>query len=438
MRRYLVFCVLVFCVLVFLAWSSPVQAEHFTGPGGLRVYLLESHANPMVEVRLLSRGGAVHDPPGKEGVAAISAWMFNEGSQALSSSDFHERLAFHGIHLDATANMESLQVNLTSRSEHLEEAWAGLADLLLRPRLDERDFLRAVSEQKASIIKAQEQPQTVASLRMHRLLFPNHPYGAPVSGTLEGLAKVTLADVRRRHAEAWHAPDLVLAVAGDVTRAQLEGLLRRHLAGLDATPSPLPPVAAVSVSAGEQARQQHIAMELPQTTIMLAALGIKRQDPDYYTLYVLNQILGGAGLTSRLSLEIREKRGLTYGVYSRFSPFSETGPFVVVMKTKTASRQEALTLLGQELQKMADHGVSEEELQEAVQYLTGSFPLYLDGLGKLASIWGTIGFYQLGDDYLQQWPQRIRAVSRVDILRVAKRILDPARFFTVTVGQATP
>jgi zinc protease len=421
--------------IVFLGWSGPVLAGHFTGPGGLSVYLLESHANPMVEVRLLSRGGAVHDPPGKEGVAALTAWMFNEGSQELVSSDFHERLEFHGIHMDATANMESLQVNLTTRTEHLEEAWARLADLLLRPRLDEKDFLRAVSEQRASIIKAREQPQTVASLRMHRLLYPDHPYGAPVSGTLEGLAKVTLADVRRRHAEAWHAPDLILAVAGAVTQAQLESLLQRHLAALDATPSPLPPVPEVSVFSGEQAKQHHIAMDLPQTTIMLATVGIKRQDPDYYTLYVLNQILGGAGLTSRLSQEIREKRGLTYGVYSRFSPFSEPGPFVVVMKTKTASRQEAVQLLMQELQKVADHGVSEQELQEAVQYLTGSFPLYLDGLGKLASIWGSIGFYRLGDDYLQQWPQRIRAVGRVDIHRVAKRILDPARFFTVTVGK---
>ncbi|WP_130472019.1 M16 family metallopeptidase [Candidatus Magnetaquicoccus inordinatus] len=430
--------------LLILAALRPLQAgqssQYFSGPGGMSVYLLENHANPMVEMRLLSRGGAAHDPPGKAGLAAISAWMFNEGSTELTSSAFHERLDFHGIHLGATANVETLQVNLTTRTEHLDEALARLADLIFRPRMEEKDWQRAVLEQKASIIKAREQPQTQASLRMYQLLFPDHPYGSPLSGTIEGLSNITLEDVRERHVAMMHAPHLILAVAGAISRAQLESLLRQHLAALDPTPSPLaaiPPVAwPPQQQSSSSSRQEHIEFAVPQTTLMLATLGISRHDPDYYPFYVLNQILGGAGLSSRLNREIREKRGLTYGVYSRFSPLSQPGAFIVVMKTKNASSNEALQLLRQELQKMADSGVSAEELQEAIEYLTGSFPLHLDGLGKLAATWATIGYFQLGEDYLQRWPERIRQVTEADILRVAKRILDLSQFYTVTVGKA--
>ncbi|MBF0185800.1 MAG: insulinase family protein [Magnetococcales bacterium] len=429
---------LLFLLLYHTAFGQAADGQQsFRGPGGMQVTLLESHANPMVEVRILSRGGAAYDPPGKSGVAAVSAWMFNEGSQTVAASDFHEQLEFHGIHLDATANMETLQINLTTRTEHLEEAFARLADLLLRPRLAENDLQRALSEQKASLIKAREQPQTQASLRMHQMLFANHPYGSPPSGTVEGLANITLADIRQRHADTWHAPNLILAAAGDLDRARLHDLLQRHLADLNGTPGPFPAIPEVTwPPAQEIAREQHLEMDLPQTTLMLATLGISRRDADYYPLYLLNQILGGSGLNSRLTREIREKRGLTYGVYSRFSPLSQPGPFIVVLKTKTASQQEALQLLKQELQQLVDKGVSEEERQEAIQYLTGSFPLHLDGLGKLANLWTTIGYYQLGDDYLQQWPQRIRAVTTADLQRVAKRLLDPSRFYTVTVGKA--
>ncbi|MEO5338953.1 MAG: insulinase family protein [Magnetococcus sp. MYC-9] len=424
--------IVLFSALV--AHANP-GAQLFQGPGGMPVYLLESSVNPMVEIRIYARGGSVYDPAGKSGVASLTAWMFNEGGGEWDAATFQERLEFHGILMDATAGLESMVVKLTTLSEHLEEAWARLADALLRPRLEAKDFARAVAEQKALILKERQQPQTQAALVLQRLLYGNHPYGAPVQGTLESLSRIRLEDIRRFHADTFHGPEMVLVVAGDVGRSRLQGLLDRHLADLRGEPGPraaVPPVEGVSAKA---AKTRHLEMDLPQTTLLLGAIGIHRRDPDYYAVYVLNQILGGAGLTSRLSMEIRERRGLTYGVYSRFSPLSREGPFVVAMKTKTESTGEALALLRQELQRVAREGVAELELQEVVHYLTGSFPLHLDGLGKLAVTWGTIGFYQLGDDYLERWPERIRAVTREDIQRVAQRLLDLDRFCTVTVGK---
>ncbi|MEO5350232.1 MAG: insulinase family protein [Magnetococcus sp. YQC-3] len=427
--------------LVFLlCFSSPSHAtpkvQQLQGPGGMQVYLLESHSNPMVEMRLVARGGSAYDPPGKAGLAAVTAWMFNEGSETMDVATFQERLEFHGIVMDATASLETVVVRLTTLTEHLDEAWSRLADGLLRPRLAEKDFARALEEQRALIIKNREQPQTQASLLLHRSLYPNHPYGSPVSGTLEGLANIDLADARRFHADTFHAPAMVLTVAGDMDLPRLQELLHRHLAELNPSPSPRPAIPEVArETAADPARVQHLEMDLPQTTLLLGTIGIHRRDPDYYALYVLNQILGGSGLNSRLSMEIREKRGLTYGVYSRFVPLSREGPFIVAMKTKTESSNEALGLLRQILAQTANEGVSERELQEVVRYLTGSFPLHLDGLGKLSAIWGTIGFYQLGEDYLEQWPEKIRAVTREDIVRVARRVLNADRFYTVTVGK---
>ncbi|MBF0583720.1 MAG: insulinase family protein [Magnetococcales bacterium] len=432
---YRLFMLVVCCCLAVEAQAVPA-VQTMQGPGGMPVYLVESHANPMVELRLVLPGGSVHDPAGKAGLAALTAWMFNEGGGSMDAATFQERLAFHGISMDATASLEKTTVKVTTLSQHLEEAWSCLADALLRPRLEEKDFVRAVAEQRAVILKEREQPQTQANLLLNKMLYPDHPYGVPVIGTLESLPRISLADLRRFQQESVHAPDMVLAVAGDITLSRLQELLERHLAGLDTTPAPRQPIPEVVLDQpATPPTVQHLEMDIPQTTLLLGAIGITRQDPDYYTFYVLNQLLGGSGLHSRLSMEMREKRGLTYGVYSHFSPLSKGGPFIISMKTKTASAKESLDLLHKELQRMVQDGVTEAELQEVIRYLTGSFPLHLDGLGKLATLWGNIGFHRLGLDYLDKWPERIRAVSREEVARVAARLLGSSRFYTVTVGK---
>lgn len=427
---FLVFFVSMLGHVVAVHAALPVQ--YFKGPGGLDVYFVESHVNPMVEVRLLARAGSVFDPPGKEGVSSLTAWMFNEGGGAMDAATFQERLTFHGISLGATVSLEVMTVSLTTLTEQLDEAWSRLGDALLRPRFDEEDFARARAEQSAYIIKRREQPGVQASLLLQKKLYPNHPYGRAISGTLESLQRITLEDLRRFHADSFHAPDMVLAVAGDIDLVSLKKLIDRHLSGLDATASPFPATPqAKPIVAG----QQHKVMDVPQTTLRLGTVGISRQDPDYYAFYVMNQILGGGGLSSRLNEEIREKRGLAYGVYAYFSPLAGGGPFVIGMKTKTESVHEAGALIRQEIQRMAKDGVTASELQNVKRYLTGSFPLHLDGLGKLSGIWGVIGFHKRGLDYLDRWQERINAVTREDILRVARRILDLSRFYTVTVGK---
>ena len=434
--KRLPYCVAFVVFLLGQALSARAEStiQHFQGPGGMAVYLVENHANPMVEVRLVARAGSAFDPLEKSGVSSLTGWMFNEGGGNMDAATFQERLTFHGISLGASTSRDIMTIRLTALTEQLDEAWSRLADALLRPRFDTSDFARAMDEQRASIIKDKEQPNVQASLLLYQKLYPHHPYGNPVDGTLESLARITLDDLRQFHTDAFHAPAMVLAVAGDVTLVRLKALIQKHLSGLNVTPSPFPPI---PVAKPTQKGTFHQELVLPQTTLQLGTLGISRHDPDYYTFYVLNQILGGSGLSSRLNEQIREKRGLAYGVYSYFAPLEGGGPFVVGMRTKTASTQEALSLIRLEIQRLANEGVSALELQAVKRYLTGSFPLHMDGLGKLATLWSIIGYYQRGLDYLDKWPERINAVTLDNIKRVAQRLLDIDKFYTVTVGKKT-
>ncbi|MBF0321712.1 MAG: insulinase family protein, partial [Magnetococcales bacterium] len=267
---------------------------------------------------------------------------------------------------------------------------------------------------------------------LYELIYAGHPYAHPIHGSLESLQHISLADVQKFREEGFRGPGMVMAVAGDVDQTRLRVLTEQHFSSVHDQPSPWPPLeTAVAVPQGSA---RHLDMDVPQTAIRLGRVGINRHDPDYYALTVLDQILGG-GSSSRLFKQIRDDKGLAYGVYSAFSPLEALGPLFISLDTKNASAQEALDLVRQVIMRLANEGVEQQELSDAVRYLTGSFPLRLDGLDKLAATWAAIGFYQRGPDYLEKWPERIRSVTQEDVARVAGRLLDVGRFFTVTVGK---
>ncbi|MBF0368207.1 MAG: insulinase family protein [Magnetococcales bacterium] len=433
-------CLWFLLAFVLIPWGEPLAGiggdlRHFQTREGLTVILVENSANPMVELRLLVPAGATYDPEGKEGLASLTAWMFNEGGGDQDSKAFRERMDFYGISLGADAHRDSMEVSLTTLTEHLDEAWSMLADALMKPRFDSADFERARSERLASLIKDQERPRAIAGRAIMAQLYAGHPYARPVKGTPESVAAITLKDLEAYHDNAFRAPGMVLAVAGDVSESRLRGLVARYLSGLNSEPGVN---GAIPLAERQRAgRQVHIEKDLPQTVIRMGLVGFNRNDPDYFPALVMNHILGGGGFGSRLTEEVREKRGLAYSVYSYFSPLMGRGPFMVGMQTKTASTGEAIALIRHELERMVAEGVTAEELLDAKRYLTGSFPLRLDGLGKLASNWSAIGFYRRGWDYLEQWPERIREVTQADVLRVAKRFLDLKRLFVVTVGRSS-
>lgn len=428
--------------MVWMACCTPIsesgaaalaEAHYFQTRNGVRVYLLENHAHPMVEMRLLTRGGSVFDPEGKEGVAFMTAWMFNEGAGEMDSESFRDRLDYLGIVMNGEAKRDTLEVGLTTLSEHVEEAVRLMALRVTQPRFRSHDFERGLRESIVNLKQNQEHAHWRAASRLHDLMYRGHPYSHPPAGTLSGMVRITLHDVRQFHVKSFRAPQMVLAVAGDVTEVALKTILERYLGNVDARPSPhgaIPPVSLAGPGKGVT-----IPMEIPQTDIEMGVVAMDREDPDYYPMVVMTQIFGGPGLSSRLHEEIREKRGLTYGVHAAFMPLEARGPFVISMKTKTESSEEAIRLIQKEMMRLAYEGIGDEELADVKRYLVGSFALNFDTLKKQAAIWGAIGFYRRGLDYVRLWPDRIRGVSAVDVQRVAKRILDPGHYFCVTAGR---
>ncbi|MBF0382495.1 MAG: insulinase family protein [Magnetococcales bacterium] len=439
MSRYLSLFIVVLSLVLFFskpiivtaAWSPEVS--RFNGPGGMQVYHVASDANPLVVVKLLVRGGSGYDPENKPGVANLVAWMFNEGGGDLDSEAFQEKLSYYGISLSASAGSDAMTVSMSTLSTHLDVAWSMMMDAMLKPKFAQADFDRAVAEEIASLKQAKEKPGSVAADALNREIFGNHPYGRPAKGSLSSISSITTADLEKYHDEVFRLPTMVLAVAGDITLKKLKKLTNDSFVQVNHLPSSLTPIPFAFTKTGK--KSQHIELDVPQTAIRFGGVGINRHDPDYYAMVVMNQILGGGGFSSRLTKEIREKRGLTYGVYSYFSPLAAQGPFVIGMQTKTASVEESKKLIRHELKRMATQDVGSEELEDIKRYLTGSFPLNLDGLGKLAGTWGVIGFYNRGLDYLEMWPNRVREVSKKDIRRVARRILNFNRLHIVTVGR---
>ncbi|MBF0135287.1 MAG: insulinase family protein [Magnetococcus sp. DMHC-1] len=407
------------------------SAHEFVTSRGMRVLLVESHTNPMVEVRLMVRAGSAYDPVGKEGLADVTAWLFNEGAGEKTAETFQEQLDFFGIRLQGLAARDFFQVSLTTLTAYLDEAFKSLGLALLQPRYDADALARAVADKRSDLIQEKEKATVQAERLLYAMLYAGHPYGHPINGTLQSLESISLEDVRRFREEGFRGPDMVMAVAGDIDQQRLQELLERHFTSMDNRPSSWPVIAPAVVAAQGQTR--HLDLDVPQTAIRLGRVGINRQDPDFYALTVMDHILGG-GSTSRLFKQVREKKGLAYSVSSAFSPLSALGPLVFALETKNTSVTEALGLVRKEIERMAREEVEQKELTDAIQYLTGSFPLHLDGLDKLSATWAAIGFYQRGADYLVKWPERIRAVTREDIARVARRFLDVERFVTITVG----
>ncbi|MBF0620584.1 MAG: insulinase family protein [Magnetococcales bacterium] len=416
------------------AGQAAVPAQHFTMDNGLVVVLVESHANPMSHVRILFPGGSYHDPKGKEGVASLAAWMANEGAGNRDATAFQAVMDFHGIHLNGDSSRDHFGVEMTTLTEHEQTAWQLFADAVLTPRFDQDIFQRAAEERLASLKRNQEDPEHFASRIFMENLYKDHLHARPTKGSLDSVPTIKVNDLKKFREDVVRAPGAVLVVAGDMTLNRLKGLVETHLNALSNKPTPLRPPSKKSW--GEPGIAAHKEMDVSQTTVQMGFVGIERQDPDYFTVILLDHLLGGGGFGSRLNEEIREKKGLVYSVYSYYAPWPGRGPWIIWLQTKNESVQEAVDTVKTQLKDLAENGPSEKEITDAKLHLVGSFPLRLRGLSTLASVWASVAFYRRGWDYLDTWTERVEAVTRDDLQRVAKRFFKLDQLHVVTVGKS--
>ena len=412
--------------------SAAAEVQRVTSSGGIEAWLVEDHANPVVSLALAFRGGAAAlDRLGKEGTTELLAAMMNEGAGDLDSQAFQRALEENSIDFRFDAGRDDFEGSIRTLSRHRDLAFNLLRLALTAPHFDVNAVERVRAQLLASLAQKVEDPDYIAALAWWRLAFPDHPYGRPVNGTAESVAALGADDLRRAVADAFARDQLLLAVAGDITAGELALLLDRTFGQLPAA-SPAVEVPPAAPILGDTVV---IERDVPQSVAVFGQGGIDRDDPDFYAAYVLNYILGGGGFASRLTEEVREKRGLAYGVSTYLNALEHSAVWQGQVATQNERVAESLHLIRDEWRRMALSGPTTEELGDAKTYLTGSFPLRLTNTQSVAGFLVNIQLQKLGIDYVEKRNGLIEAVTLDDVKRVASRLMTPDRLSFVIVGR---
>ncbi|MCC3303451.1 M16 family metallopeptidase [Sneathiella sp. HT1-7] len=422
-------------VAFFLLISLParaVEVTEVTSPGGIKAWLVEEASIPIVSMKVAWRGGASLDPADKAGLAYLASSTMDEGAGELDSKNFQERLSDLAIQLSFDANKDSFSGSLKTLSENTEEAFRLFGLAITGPRFDDEPVERIRGQILASLNRKLSDPNSLAGRAWFELAFGDHPYAQPSEGTIDTMAAITRDDLAAFAKTRLGKDNMQIGVVGDISAKELGVLLDKTFgalpeqAGISAIPQTEPlPEAAIRI----------IPQDIPQSVVIFGGQGVKRDDPDYYAAYVLNYILGGGSFQSRLTEEIREKRGLVYSVYSYLYPMKAAGLQMGGFGTSNASVKDALDLVEVELLRIREQGVTKEELAAAKTYLNGSFPLSLSSNDSIADILVAMQFSNLPIDYLNDRPALINAVSEEDIKRVAQKLLDPEKLIVVVAGK---
>ena len=419
---------------IALAAASAAQAleiERVTSPGGVEAWLIRDRTAPVLAIQAAFPGGSSQDPAGKEGLASLMTGLLDEGAGPYDSQAFKTRLEDRSIELGADADRDYLTLGVRALSDRRDEAVDMLALALTEPRFDPQALERVRGQSLAQIQRDAENPRSIAWRTLWSSLFPGHAYARRSQGTLESVKSLTRDDMVAFHRAALSRDGLKIGVVGDITAEELKPLLDRAFGKLPmkSALAKVPEAASASPGTVTVVRRQ-----IPQSVVTFGHFGVKRDDPDYYAAYVVNYVLGGGGQSSRLMEEVREKRGLAYGIATTLSTLSRAGLVLGSVGTENAQTATSLELIRKEWRRMRDQGPTQAELDNAKTYLTGSFPLQLSSTGRIARTLVSIQIENLGIDYLDKRNSYIDKVTIEDARRVAKRLFDPDRLTVVVVG----
>jgi zinc protease len=427
---------LLFATLSMLASAAhailPIQ--HWETSRGARVYFVENRNLPMFDLAVEFPAGAGFDTPGKSGVGNMTNHMLRLGAGGLEEDELARRLADVGAQMSGRFNSDRAGLGLRTLSSKAERTQAldVFARALAEPAFPEPVLEREKARLVSALKEADTRPDTIAAVTFSRMIYRDHPYGLRTSGEVDTVQKIVRADLAEFHRARYTAEHAVVALIGDLTREEAAAIAEAVTAKLPegAGPAPqLPPVAALKEGSSRWIRH-HAA----QSHILMGAPGTRRDDPDYFALFVGNHILGGGGFVSRIVEEARQKRGLAYSAYSYFSPLAVEGPFVIGMQTEGAQAPEALAVVRKTFSDFMAYGPTPEELAAAKKNIVGGFPMRIDSNRKILEYLSMIGFYRLPLTYLDDWVKNVEAVTVDDIRRAFQKRFDPERMVTVVVG----
>ena len=428
------FITAVLLLAVQSAWAAPV-VEQWQTAAGSRVFFVESRELPMVDLRLLFDAGTVREPAGKNGLAVLVNSLLDEGAGGLDATALSFEFERLGAQYGTGSGYDYASVSLRSLSdpELLGPALQNLRRVVAEPEFPDKAVKRQKQRMLVAIEHKRQSPAQIARDAYQAALYGDHPYALPNDGTQESITTLVRRDVVDFHRDYYGAQNAQLVIVGNLGREQAEQLAEELTAGLPRGRQlePFPAVTPVG-----QAQEIRIEYPSSQVHILLGQPAIRRGDPDYFPLYVGNRILGGGGFVSRLYEEIREKRGLSYGAYSYFSPRRGAGPFTASLQTRADQQEQALQLMRDTIRDFIEHGPAPEELQAAQNNISGGFPLRLDSNSKILGYIAMIGFYGLAPDYLDTFVDKVNAVTVEQVRDAFRRRLQPDRFVTVMVGPA--
>ncbi len=424
--------ILVALVISLPAFSAP-KIQHWQTGKGTRVYFVEAHELPMVDIQLSFDAGSARDPEGLEGLASFTSSLLSEGAGGLGADELGFQFERLGANFSASAGDDFASVSLRSLvdKDKLAPALKNLQRVLNAPDFPEQAIERQRQRYLVGIQQKKQSPGAMANEAFYKEVFASHPYAHPGDGTEESIRRISRKAIVEFHQQHYVAANGIIAIVGDLTRKQAKKLAEDLTSGLQRGKKASPLPAVPSLTKASVIKQDHPST---QTHILLGQPGMKRGDPDYFPLYVGNHILGGSGLVSILFEEIREKRALSYSAYSYFSPMRVKGAFIAGLSTRADQADEALGVLRDVISSFIENGPSAEALEAAKKNITGGFPLRIDSNSNLLGYATIIGFYNLPLDYLETFNDRVMAVSLEDIKSAMARRIDPDKLVAVMVG----
>lgn len=394
-------------------------SEGFTLANGMRVLAMETRGLPLVDFDLIIGSGAAHDPPGREGLADLTADLLRKGTAKRTAFELADAVDFTGGVLGASADQDGTRVSAEFLSSDLDLGLDLLAEIAMGPAFAPDEVERLKGETISELKAVKENPGLIASRRFVNILFSGHPYGHPTPGWESSVAEITREDVRAFYESHYTPGTMILVGAGDFASAEFIAKAEKRFGGWRGSAAMPREVPEPTVRAGRTI----YFMDKPDATqsqIRIGGIGLSRTDPQYTSANVANTILGG-GFTSRLVEEIRVNRGLSYGVGSRFYPLVKGGAFLINTSTKNQTTRETVEVALDVLGRFRADGVTDEELDKAKRYLRGTFAIGHQTPEAMAESLADIAFYGLPSDYYDTYLDRVTAITKDDVARVAAR-----------------
>jgi len=411
--------------------TAAIDIKTITSPGGINAWVVEEPSIPFVALEIRIRGGASLDEPGKRGATNLMTGLIEEGSSDMDAQAFQTKLESLAASFSYRAYDDTMSISAQFLTENKPEALALLKQSLTEPRFDQSAIDRVRAQVISGINSDEKNPNRIAGAFFDQAAFGDHPYGTNMDGTVESVTALTQEDMFTAHRNALTRERMFVSVVGDVTAEEVGPLLDELLGDLPAEGPSLPDDIDFGLAGGVTV----IDYETPQSVALFGHAGIERDDEDFFAAFIINQILGAGGFESRLMEEVREKRGLTYGISTFLVPKFHAEMVLGQVASANDTIAQAIEVTRNEWARMANEGVTAEELDVAKTYLTGEYPLRFDGNGEIADIMVGMQMIGLPPEYVVNRNDYVEAVTLEEINRVANELLDPDALHFVVVGQ---